>query len=51
MFKKLNITNNDSEPDINIAEDQRKRQRNFVIVFAVLAVIFFNLIMWMLSKV
>ncbi|MFH0734999.1 MAG: hypothetical protein V1773_12940 [bacterium] len=50
MFKNI-FKSNDAEPEIDLAEDIKKKNRNFVIVFSVLAIIFFNLIMWMLSKV
>lgn len=52
MLKKLNkLINGNDEPDINLAEDIKRRNRNFVIAFAVISLIIFNLIMYFLIKV
>ncbi|HPN39274.1 MAG TPA: hypothetical protein PL041_12805 [Melioribacteraceae bacterium] len=52
MLKKLNnLINGNNEPDINLAEDMRRKNRNFVISFVVISFILFNLIMYFLVKV
>ncbi len=52
MLKKINeiITGGD-EPDINLAEDLKRKNRNFIISFVVISLIIFNLIMYFLVKV
>ncbi len=50
MFKKI-FNSDNAEPEMDLSEDIRRKNRNFIVVFSILAVIFFNLVMWMLSKV
>lgn len=52
MLKRIKkFIDGSDEPDINLAEDIKKRNRNFVITFAVISFIIFNLIMYFLIKV
>ncbi len=52
MFKKINnIINSNDEPDMNLAEDLKRKNRNFIISFIVVSLILFNLIMYFLVKV
>ncbi len=52
MFKKIKkFIEGNEEPDINLAEDIKKRNRNFVIAFTIISFIVFNLIMYFLIKV
>lgn len=44
-FKKNSLPEND------LVEDQKKRERTLIIVFGIFAIIFFNLVMYYLTKI
>lgn len=52
MLKKISkMITGGEEPDINLAEDLKRKNRNFIIGFVVVSLILFNLIMYFLVKV
>lgn len=45
------LKKNDEIPEIDIVTEQKKNNRNLVITFSVLAFIFFNIVMYLLTRV
>lgn len=46
LFKKSN-----EMPEFNIVDDQKRHKRNIVIGFGIFAFVFFNIVMYFLTKV